>query len=186
MGNDLVKVWIEEIWLKHTQADCNRLGYENSLLSFDDFATHQTDGVKAQLLESNSGCTSKCQSVDVNLNKPFKAVLKRCWVKYVASAADSFPDANSDITFKLPVPTRHHMINWVKEGSDYLVQDQEMVKTSFQVCGISSSDPHKVRNDAYFKQCIGKTLHNLEDNDAKEIDGDPFELYSHEIHNKSL
>ena len=74
------------------------------------------------------------------LNKPFKAVLRRCWVKYVASAVESFPDANSDSSFKLPVPTRQNMIDWVKEGYDSLVQDQEMVKKSFEVCGISSTD----------------------------------------------
>ena len=85
MDEDLMKVWIEEIWLKHTQAECKRLGFENSLLSSYVFATHLTDGVKTQLLESNSdilpipaGCTSKCQPMDVSLNKPFKAVLRRC------------------------------------------------------------------------------------------------------------
>ena len=94
-----------------------------------------------------------------------KARCKCCWVKY---------DANSDTSFKLPVPARQHMINWVKEGFDYLVQDQETVKKFFRVCGISSSDPDKVQNGAFFKQCKGKTLHNLE---ADEIDDDHFELY---------
>ena len=85
MDDDLIKVWTEEIWLKYTQAECKRLGFENSLLSLDDFAAHLTDGIKAQLLESNydilpilAGCTSKCQPIDVSLSKPFKAVLRRC------------------------------------------------------------------------------------------------------------
>ena len=144
MDDDLMKVWIEEIWLKHTQAECKRLGFENSLLSFYVFATHLTDGVKTQLLESNSdilpipaGCTSKCQPMDASLNKPFKAVLRRCWVKYVASAAEGFPDANSDTSFILPVPTRQHMINWVKEGFEYLVPDQEMVKHPFKFAALA-------------------------------------------------
>ena len=51
------------------------------------------------------------------------------------------------------------------------------VKKSFQVCDINSSDPDKVRNGAFFKQCMGKALHNLEDYDANKIDDDPFELY---------
>ena len=38
------------------------------------------------------------------LNKPFKGVLRRCWVKYVASVVEDFPDANSDTSFELPVP----------------------------------------------------------------------------------
>ena len=61
------------------------------------------------------------------------------------------------------------MIGWVKEGFHYLVQNQEMVKKSFQVCGTSSLDSDKVRNGAFFKECIGKALHNLEANDANVI-----------------
>ena len=111
--------------------------------------------------------------MDVSLNKPFKVILRRCWVKYVASVVEGFRNANSDTCFKPPVPTRQHMINWVKEGFDYLVQDQEMVKKFFQVCDISSSDPDKVRNGTFFKQCMGKALHSLEADDANEIDDDP-------------
>ena len=29
MEDDLMKIWVEEIWLKHTQAECKRLGFEN-------------------------------------------------------------------------------------------------------------------------------------------------------------
>ena len=83
MHDDLI-VWNEEIWLKHTRAKCTRLGFQNSLLSFDTFAVYLTDVVKAQLLESSSdilpipaGCTSKCQPMGVSLNKPFKAVWRR-------------------------------------------------------------------------------------------------------------
>ena len=125
-----MKVWIEEIWLKQSQAECKSL----DLLSFDSFAAHLINGVKAQLWESNSdilpisaGCISKCQPMD-SLNKPFKAVLRRCWVKYFASVVEGFHHANSVTRFKLPVLTRQHMIDWVKEKFDYLVQDQEMVK----------------------------------------------------------
>ena len=35
-----MEIWIEEIWLKHTQPECKRLGFENSLLSIDSFAAH--------------------------------------------------------------------------------------------------------------------------------------------------
>ena len=113
----MIKVWIERVWLKHTQAVCKRLGFENSLLSFDASAVHLTDGVKVQSLEVKSNvlpipadCTSKCQPTDVSLKKPLKAVL-RCLVTYVESVIEGFPDANSDTSFKLPVPTRQHMID---------------------------------------------------------------------------
>ena len=98
------------------------------------------------------------QSMDVSLNKPFKTVLRRSWVEYAASVIEGFLDGNSDTSFKLPVLTRQHMIEWVKEGFDYLVQDQAMVKKFFRVCGISSLDPGEVRtvpflNSVRERQC---------------------------------
>ena len=85
IGYDLKKIWVEEIWLKHTQAECKRPGFQNAMLSLHAFAAHLTDGVKIQLLEGNSNIfaapassTSKCQPMDVCLNKPFKAILRKC------------------------------------------------------------------------------------------------------------
>ena len=54
------------------------------------------------------------------------------------------------------------MTDWVKEGYDSLVQNQEMVKKFFEVCGISSTDTGEVRNGDFFKQCMEKALQNLE------------------------
>ena len=52
-----------------------------------------------------------------------------------------------------------------------------MVKNSFQVCNITSLDPDTKHNSAFFKQCMGKTIHNLKTDDANEIVDDPFKLY---------
>ena len=69
MDDDLMKICVEEIWPKHTQAECKRPGFQNSVLSFDAFAVHLTEGIKNQLLTGNSSilailpvCTSKCQT----------------------------------------------------------------------------------------------------------------------------
>ena len=82
MGDDLMKVWVEDTWIKHIPAECQKLGFENALLTFDAFAAHLTDDVESQLLEAKTntlaipaGCTSKCQPMDVCLNEPFKAIL---------------------------------------------------------------------------------------------------------------
>ena len=89
MDDDLMQVWVEDIWIKHIRAECQKLGFENALLTFDAFAAHLTDDVESQLLEAKTdtlaipaGCTSKCQPMDVCLNKPFKAILRKCWVNY--------------------------------------------------------------------------------------------------------
>ena len=46
MDDDLMKVWFEDIWLKHTQAQCKRLVSQYSMWSFEVFAADLTDGVK--------------------------------------------------------------------------------------------------------------------------------------------
>ena len=103
-------------------------------------------------------------------NRLFKAILRKCWVKYVASVIESFPDGNSSNS-KIPVPTRQQMIDWVKEGNDYLAQDKEMVRRSFEVCGITSSDPEKVRSGEFFQKCMEKVQDSLNaDKDDKEDD----------------
>ena len=151
------------------------------MLTFDAFATHLTNGVEKKLLESNTdtltiptGCTSKCQAMDVFLNKPFKAILRKCWIKYVADVAEAFPERNTDSSFKFPVPTRQHKLDWVKKGFDYLLERHKMVKSCLEVCGTSSSDPQKVRNDKFYKECMEKALGDLNDKDLDESEEDPF------------
>ena len=85
MDDDLMKVWVEGISIKHTQAECQKLGCENVLLTFDAFAAHLTDDVDSQLFEAKTdtlgipaGCTLKHQPMDVCLNKLFKAILRKC------------------------------------------------------------------------------------------------------------
>ena len=52
MDDDLMKVWVEGIWIKHIRAECQKLGFENAVLTFDAFAAHLTDDVESQLLEA--------------------------------------------------------------------------------------------------------------------------------------
>ena len=46
MDDDLMHIWVEEIWIKHTQAECKKLGFQRSMLTFDVFAAHITDAVE--------------------------------------------------------------------------------------------------------------------------------------------
>ena len=41
-----------------------------------------------------------------------KAILQNFWVNYVSSLFEIFPDeTNQDWNFKLPLPTRQHMVD---------------------------------------------------------------------------
>ena len=42
----------------------------------------------SDILPIPTGYTWKFQPMDVSLNKPFKAVLRGCWVKYVVTVAE--------------------------------------------------------------------------------------------------
>ena len=84
MDDDLMKVWVEDIWIKHVRAERQKR-LDSKIRTFDAFAAHLTDDVESQLLEAKTdtlaipaGCTSKCQPMDVCLNKPFKAILRKC------------------------------------------------------------------------------------------------------------
>jgi len=49
-----------------------------------------------------------------------------------------------------------------------------MIQNSFEVCGITSSDPKKVRNNEFYQRCMEKALTDLEE--PEEDDEDPFNL----------
>ena len=51
MDERLMHVWEEDIWLKHTKAISEKLGFENSLLTFDAFSALNTDEIQENLIE---------------------------------------------------------------------------------------------------------------------------------------
>ena len=174
MDEELMHVWLEDISLKHTKLMSQKLGFENSLLMFDAFLACKTDEVKAKLVQNKSdilmipaGCNSKCQPMDVCINKPFKANLRKCWVEYVAKMIDEKHD-------QIPPPSRQHMVDWVEEAYNAISSDVRMVKRSFDVCGITSTDKNKVRNGSFYKSCMENASKHLEDEDIDE--DDPFIL----------
>ena len=75
--------------------------------------------------------------------------------------------------FKLPPPSRQDMVDWVEEAYKLILSDKDMVMRSFDVCGITTSDPAKVRSGSFFEKCIHNAKSIIE---ANELDEDPFEL----------
>ena len=175
MDQELMHIWLEDIWLKHTKLMLQKLGFENSLLTFDAFSAEKTDEVEAKLVQNKSdilmipaGCTSKCQPMDVCINKPFKANLRKSWVGYVAKMIDEKHD-------QIPLPSHQHMVDWVEEAYNAISSDIGMVKRSFDVCGITSTDKNKLRNGSFYKSCMENASKHLEDEDDIDED-DPFIL----------
>ena len=105
MDEGLMEVWIEEIWLKYVREVSKQLEFDDSLLTFDEFSAHKTDNVRSKLVKNKSdilmispGCKSKCQSMDVCINKPFKAILRKCWVTYISKIIEQIPATTPEST----------------------------------------------------------------------------------------
>ena len=180
MDEGLMEVWVEEIWLKYVREVSKQLRFDKSLLTFDAFSTHKTDDVQSKLVENKSdismippGCTSKCQPMDACINKPFKAILRKCLVTYISKIIEEMPATTSD-DFKLPPPSRQDMVDWFEAAYRLISSDKDMVKCSFDVCGITTSDPAKVRSGSFYDKCMRNAKRDIEANELE--DEDPFGL----------
>ena len=71
--------------------------------------------------------------------------------------------------FKLPPPSRQDMVDWVEEAYRLISSDKDMVKRSFDVCGITTSDP-----GSFYDKCMRNAKSVIEANELE--DEDPFEL----------
>ena len=55
---------------------------------------------------------------------------------------------------KLPSPSRQAIIKWVTEGFSYLQSHPETTEKSFSVCGITTHNLQKVRNDKFLRSIM--------------------------------
>ena len=115
IDQQLIHVWVEDIWLKHTKAMPEKLAFQNLLLTFDAFSAHKTDEIQGKLIEKKAnilmippGCTSKSQLMDICISKSFKAILQNCWVEYV-------PEMINKKYVQLSTPSYQHMVDWVEK-----------------------------------------------------------------------
>ena len=83
--------------------------------------------------------------------------------------------------FKLPSPSRQAIVNWIAEGFSYLQSYPEMIEKSFAVCGITTHDPQKVRNDEILMsimQNVNEKIHEEAEELVEECNEDPLILFS--------
>ncbi len=167
MDAGLMIKWFENVILPYTKG-------RRSLLVVDKFSAHET----AEFLELASknnvdvaiipgGCTSKIQPVDVSLNKPLKAIVRKKWMEYVHSLVD----AQSTAVDKLTPPTKELLLDWLKDGMEYLEKQSQIVKKSFLVCGITNALDG---SENTFIRCA-KELPGIQLPYLDELEDDPFE-----------
>ena len=66
-------------------------------------------------------------------------------------------------------------INWIAEGINYLKNHPNMIENSFHVCGITTNDTGKVRNDEVLKKIMNSLKDKFVDEEEELLeDEDPF------------
>ena len=134
MDQDGVLLWLNKVWSRRSGA----LRREPSLLVWDQFRAHLTDRVKNHLHRTKTipavipgGLTGMLQPLDVSLNKPFKANMRKLWTEWMAEGkAELTPKGNFR---RAPLQT---VVQWVKEAWEAI--PAPMIKKSFLKCCISN------------------------------------------------
>ena len=110
------------------------------------------------------------------INRPFKGVLRNSWEEYVGNIVTNLTETEQQSeSFELPPPSRQDIVNWIAEGIEYLKKHPKMIKGSFSVCGITTTDQNKIRNDEFLKQIMQSVNEKLLNNEEQILDDeDPF------------
>ena len=134
MDYTLMMNWICKVLLKYTEG-------RHALLVFDTFKGHLKEEVFAKLTENNisyvvipSGHSNKIQPLDVCLNKPFKTCICGAWGEYMVKQAQQSTGASS-----IPTLSRTEIIQWVVAANDCLSSQEDMVRKSLLIYGISNN-----------------------------------------------
>ena len=158
MDGKLMLKWLDGVWNKSCQF--NQPGAE-SFLIMDSFSAHLTDSVADNLKKNKvhtvivpGGCTPILQPLDVSLNKPFKAILRKLWQEYMLLSTEELEKKRAEgntPASKIPAPSKQTMVDWVTTAWLELAEKVDAVKKSFLVTGISNAlggyEDELVQND---------------------------------------
>ena len=105
---------------------------------------------------------TKCQPLDVCINNSFKGALRNFWEDYDANIVTNLTETEQQReSFKLLLPSRQDIVNWIAEGLNYLKNYPNMIENSFHVCGITANDQGKVRNNEFLKKIMNSVQDKL-------------------------
>ena len=143
----------------------------------DAFKTHFTDDVVAAMLIAHTGvvklaagCTSKVQLLGACINRSLKFILRECWKDCVGQVVkDAGDDANNNPSFKLNTLTRQDILNCLHRGYVFLQKGKAMVQRSFEVCGITTTNPGLVYNYDFLKRIMTNDEVNSDQTDDDDM-----------------
>uniref|UniRef100_A0A7M5X3T6 HTH CENPB-type domain-containing protein n=1 Tax=Clytia hemisphaerica TaxID=252671 RepID=A0A7M5X3T6_9CNID len=154
---ELMQTWLDQIWSEYLRAVNNEKA--NSLILLDAFEGHFTTNFQQRLKEEGTeilpiptGCSTKCQPITLCINKLFRERLQTHWHKFISSVLEDFPNS------KIPSPTNQQMLDWVVQSVKYLKKQKELIALSFHLCGVTTTETEKVRNEILHREFMEKTL----------------------------
>ena len=131
MNESLTEEWIQYV--------VGRLLFAPSLLVWDTYKCHMTNGVKEALRQASvnaalvpGGCTKYIQAPDVSWNKPFKNLCQIAYNDWMAETDHEITPAG-----RIKAPSRHSCVERILAAWETLPSD--IIKKSFEVCAISLS-----------------------------------------------
>ena len=131
MNESLTEEWIQYV--------VGRLLFAPSLLVWDTYKCHMTNGVKEALRQASvnaalvpGGCTKYIQAPDVSWNKPFKNLCQIAYNDWMAETDHEITPAG-----RIKAPSRHSCVERILGAWETLPSD--IIKKSFEVCAISLS-----------------------------------------------
>lgn len=101
MDEELMEQYLEHIWQPYVEKTAEELGLSDhsALLTLDSFKVHTTEKIEKKMDDQGTthcvipgGYTSKLQPLDVSVNKPFKQIMKGCWVNFIHTAVGEASD----------------------------------------------------------------------------------------------
>ena len=116
----------------------NRTRENSAMLVYDSFRGHLEDSIKEKFRENGvylavipGGLTSKCQPLDVSINKPFKDNLRKEWHSWMAGGG-----AGETVSGNLRRASLSDVCLWVKRSWEGISTD--IIVKSFKTCNISN------------------------------------------------
>lgn len=146
MTSELMEDWLECVWDRRPKSSANI--DDRSMLILDAFRAHLTDDVKARIAEGDNdlvvipgGLTSKLQSLDVCINKPFKGHVQEQYDEWLM--IDNHPLTPAG---KIKKPSASTVVEWVSKAWNLI--PPELVKKSFEKCHAIVTDGNTTKEDS--------------------------------------
>lgn len=161
--------WVDSsiflIWLKVIQPNESPQKPKNTLLVFDRCSSHYSEDIKNLFILNDSsyslippGLTRYVQSLDVQINKPFKSEIHNKYYQFQIKTLNCQKPTHNDIT---------EFVHEAWNNSEIIAK--EIIIKYFKICGISNTmDSSEAHFFEFPKEILPDILHDLYEESNKD------------------